>query len=180
MRVLCCWTDLRPDTQAALEHHSAAQGHELELVDCRRGDTRYHEQLERYWQAGADWVNVEHDLVIDERVLPAFEACAEPWCVFVYELACGYTPGALGCVRFRAELMAALPDAMRLAGLADTSGVVAKAWYRTDVRLDLYLRHAGYRPHVHGRIQHLNPVSKLADPDRAYLEFLEKQLPVHA
>lgn len=175
MRVLCCYANndgrsLRAETRAAIESFCP----DAEFVDCTRSQTLYHETLERYWQAGSDWMNVEHDIVIDDCVPDTFQKCREPWCVFMYELACGFTPGALGCVRFRSQLMAELPDAMRDAGRADTSGVVAGAWYRTDVRLDRILRDRGYLPHIHGRVQHLNEKQKLADPEAAYRETLER------
>lgn len=172
MRILCCWTAIRPETKAALEAH----GHRYErtYVDCSASETRYHEELQRYWDTGEDWVNVEHDIVIDDWVLPAFEACPEPWCVAIYELAGGFVPGVLGCVRFRAQLMAALPDAMRQAGASDNTGVPERAWWRTDVRLDRILRDEGYLPHIHGRVEHLNEKQKLVDPDSDYRQTLER------
>jgi len=171
MRALCCWTDLRPDTEGAVRF---LWPDTHEFVDCRSHETRYHETLERYWQAGADFVNVEHDVVPDERVRDAFEECEEPWCVFVYELAVGFLPDVLGCVRFRTALMQAEPDAMVEAGKADQSGVTARAWYRTDVRLSQLLRRREYSPHLHGRVPHLNEKQKLSDPDAAYRLSLHK------
>ena len=180
MRVLCCHAiaddgrRLRPETREALEQHATSRGHDVEIVDCTGKQTLYHETLEQYWAEQQDWVNVEHDVVIHEEVLHTFDRCPWPWCAYLTELSCGYTAGALGCVRFRTLVMQAEPNAMTEAGKADQSGVVAKAWYRTDVRLDLHLRHAGYLPHIHGRVEHLNDKQKLAEPDRDYIGTLER------
>lgn len=178
MRVLCCHAraddrpGLYPETLQALEAFTV--GHTVELVDCTGNQTRYHETLERYWADQNDWVNVEHDIVLGPDTIASLEACPWPWCCYVAELACGYTPGALGCVRFSHDLMTRMPSAMVDAGKPDTSGVVAKAWHRTDVRLDQILRRAGYVPHIHGRVTHLNPKQKLADPTAGYIDCLER------
>lgn len=182
-RVVCCHATTddshihRPETRAALE---TLWPDRHELVNVTGTTTRYHETLERYWSSQAPFIVIEQDVVPTEHVRDAFDSCAEPWCVFVGELSVGYTPGWLGCARFSGDLLRAEPDAMTEAGRADTSGPPARVWWRIDVRLDRILRDRGYRPHVHGRVQHLNTVSTLADPEGAYLEFLERHaLPFH-
>lgn len=173
MKIAVGWTELHPDTRTALEAHAELQGHELDIRDCRSRITGYHELLEHHWRAGADFTVIEHDIVINETVMPGFEACPHVWCVHLYELASGFVPGVLGCVRFRSELLLAEADAMTLAGESDSSGVVARAWYRIDVRLDKILRDRDYRPHIHpGRVEHRNERQKLADPDSAYEDAL--------
>jgi hypothetical protein len=86
-------------------------------VDVSAGPDAYWGALGEWWARGEDFAIVEHDVVIRPDVVEAFDACPEPWCVF------GYTPicheacleawaNMFGCTRFRAELMAELPDAV--------------------------------------------------------------------
>lgn len=157
MNVLCAHTNLRDETREAV---TRLWPH-VELVDVTHSTTGYHEALDERWQAGCDLVNIEHDIVPHDGVPAAFADCPEPWCVFLYELAVGFIP-ALGCARFRAELLAAEPDAIQSAGETDNTGVPANAWWRIDVRLDRHLRDRGYTPHIHEPpVVHLNERQKL-------------------
>lgn len=159
MRVLCAWTQLRPETRAALDEH--ARDHEVIYEDCRGREEAYFEAIERLWNAGASFVTVEHDIVIHDQVFQGFQECQEPWCGHAYDLAVGLRP-ALGCTRFRAELLAAMPDAMAETKLEATSGVPPMAWYRIDVRLEQILQKAGYRQHVHEPpVVHLNETNRM-------------------
>lgn len=167
MNVLCAYTNLRDETREAVTRlwpHA-------ELVDVTHSQTAYHDALDERWQAGVDLVNIEHDIVPRTDVREAFEACRELWCCFSYELAVGYVglaggpPSALGCTRFRAELLEAEPDAIAEAGRSDNTGVPVQAWWRIDARLNLLLHERGYRPHTHlPPVVHLNEKSKLARP----------------
>ena len=167
MIVLCAHTDLRPETQEAV---SRLWPH-AEFVPVGHSNTAYHEALDERWQAGVDLVVIEHDIVPHDYVAEAFEACPKPWCQFSYELAVGWVgvgdgaQSALGCVRFRHQLLEAEPDAIEAAGRTDNTGVPENAWYRIDARLNLVLHERGYRPHTHlPPVTHLNPKQKLAHP----------------
>jgi hypothetical protein len=81
-----------------------------------------------YWRAmcdiwaeslrtGNDVAIIEHDVVCHAEVVPQFTFCPEPWCSFAYDnmchVACRETwANQLGCTRFRAELIAACPEAL--------------------------------------------------------------------
>ena len=160
--VACAWTDLRPATREAIELN--ANGREVLFRDCRGRTDAYWEFLDELWQAGCDFTVIEHDIVIHSAVLDGFDRCPEPWCAHLYELAVGYRP-ALGCTRFRHQLLEAEPDALVEAAKGDNSQVPGRAWWRIDVRLDQVLRDRGYLPHIHQpNVGHLNPVQKLAHP----------------
>lgn len=165
MITLCAHTNLRPETREAVARLWPA----AEFVDVTGSETAYHEALDERWQAGVDLIVIEHDIVPHDQVAAEFAECPEPWCQFSYELAVGWVgqplgpPSALGCVRFRASLLEAEPDAIEAAGQTDNTGVPRNAWYRIDCRLNLVLHERGYRPHTHlPPVAHLNPVQRLA------------------
>lgn len=155
MKVVCPHTELlHPLTVGAL----AIWAPHAEFVELGRRTDAYWELLDGLWAAGDAFVVVEHDIEIHDQVLPEFEACPEPWCVFPYR-----GPGevildqSLGCTRFSAELLE------REAGLfrstADFSdGLSPKDWRRIDSILLGFLRQAGYVPHIHGpNVTHHHP-----------------------
>lgn len=113
------------------------QGYRAELVPMI-GVEAYYELVAELWKAGEDFVIVEHDVELlgghvttargIESVtgeLAAFRACPGSWCAHSYEVFAGDVaeayggPFALGCTRFRAELLARHPDAVELAGELD-------------------------------------------------------------
>ena len=86
-------------------------------VDVRGGLNTYHAALAEMWAKGEDFAVIEHDVVIHDTVVEQFENCPEPWCVFGYDNMCHEAcreawANMLGCTRFRAELIAACPDAL--------------------------------------------------------------------
>jgi len=82
----------------------------------------YFELIRLLWAAGRDFVIVEHDVEIPPGALAGFVVCPSPWCAHSYEVYAGDVatayggPYALGLARFRAELMAAHPEAVEEAG----------------------------------------------------------------
>lgn len=166
MRIVVGYTHLPAEVEDALGRYAA--GCDIDRRDCSSSVEAYHELLASAWQRGDDFIVCEHDIVIDERTLPEFEACEEPWCGFGYELAVGYRV-ALGLTRFRGELVRAVPDLFDLVQLETSSGVPPKAWYRLDVRLDQVLRERGYTPHLHmPPVAHLNGRQRLESPVPVY------------
>jgi hypothetical protein len=102
VRVLCCYTELHPDTRAAL----AALAPHAELVDVSGGDYAYWRAFTERWTGDDDLLNVEQDIEIHDTVIPQLEACGEPWCTFAYRLwrPDAWCYNALGCTRFSAAL----------------------------------------------------------------------------
>lgn len=162
MNIVCGYSNLRPEVREALDRYAA--GIHVEYRDCSISNESYHDLLDEFWQIAVDLMVVEHDVVIDERVVPAFLECPEPWCGFGYDVAVGYGV-YLGCTRFRGSVLEAVPDMFELVQDERQSGVPAKAWYRIDVRIDQVLRQRGYTPHLHmPPVRHLNEHNRLADP----------------
>lgn len=155
LRVLCCYTDLRPGTRAALAVHAPA----AELVDVSGDPFAYSAQLTSRWDGTAALVVVEHDIVIHDAVMPAFAACPEPWCLYPYWLRPGgpWLAHGLGCARFTAAVQRLVPAAELLAPRSAGCEVCAWAgspvrpgcWRHVDACVAWALDAAGVRPHVH-------------------------------
>lgn len=149
MRIICPFVrgdengverGLHPLTERALAQY--APDAEMHYLGTRHD--AYRELLEEVWRDGEAFVIVEHDVEIAEGVIPDFEACPEPWCARPYVVGSdpnGFIEASLGCTRFSAELIAAVPDAI--------SGLPVRDWRRIDCELSPRLRQAGYAPHVH-------------------------------
>jgi hypothetical protein len=110
-------------------------------VELKPHHEAYYWFLGQMWEAGKSFLLVEQDIEVHASV-PKVVYCPEPWCVF------GYTQGGdqffyhcLGCVRFSAKLIGALPNAI--------SDLPVRHWRRLDAELIPYLLRAGYTPHIH-------------------------------
>jgi hypothetical protein len=108
MIVLCCPVKLWPLTRASLAIHAPdALIIPIDAEDITQPWTTY----ASYWGAD-DLVVIEQDVIIHEDVLPQFEACPEPWCLFParhYATGGGWMLNGIMCNRFRREFMAAVP-----------------------------------------------------------------------
>lgn len=86
------------------------------------GDTHAYWRLMRdAWstclETGDDLLVIEHDVVFRPDVLEQFDDCPQPWCLFGYLNMCHPEcreawANALGCTRFRNEVIQACPDAV--------------------------------------------------------------------
>jgi hypothetical protein len=125
-----------------------------------------------YWGALRAWwtkafktktavATFEHDVVLRPDVVEAFEDCPEPWCVFPYDDVCqngtSWAPrmedwrNQLGCTRFRAELVAAVPDALDGVPIANSGVPIAIGWdwHSASDGLGNALRAKKYTHHWH-------------------------------
>lgn len=120
------------------------------------GPDDYYELFRTLWSVGKDFINIEHDIVIHEKVISEFDECPFTWCVFPYEHTGNIQTESLGCVRFSAELMEAVPGALEEVKRMDSTvagsifeGVPATNWRLLDSFLRTVLMGYGYTPHVH-------------------------------
>jgi hypothetical protein len=86
-------------------------------VDVSSSDLAYYGALYDMWLRGETFAILEHDVVCRPDVIEQFEECPEPWCAFGYADIChprcmDAWANALGCVRFRKELVSEVPDAL--------------------------------------------------------------------
>lgn len=150
LKVVCAYTKIHPRTEAALLRHAP----QAERVSVAESDTAYCALLTRLWEQGKTFLLVEHDIAIHAKVIPITRRCAEPWCAWPYLGAGFWDEGdallynSLGCTKFSAELMAAEPDLMAVAGAMD-GGLFAGDWRRMDVSILATLISRGYQPHTH-------------------------------
>ena len=161
MRILCAYVPdgLRPETEVALKEHAPGltDWHAVSPQD----PLAYPRLVAHYWRTGKDFAVVEQDIVVRADVIDAFLNCPEPWCAYPYAWTTNVGV-ALGCNRFRSELLSKYP------GAAD--GAHHVGWWQFDV---VFLRRIlagehGLQPHVHlPPVEHLNEAKKLlpdADP----------------
>lgn len=142
------------ETAAALD----ASGFHWERADVSGSDTSYTRLLACLWAAGEPFCVVEHDIVPHPGALAKLAACPQPWCAYPYAYMGGMHAG-LGCTRFSAALLAAVPDAVERTWAESTDVHPAGFWCALDDRLARVLRRAGFTQHVHfPAVRHLNPV----------------------
>lgn len=152
MIVLCCPTVYWPLARQALNYHAP----DAVIVDLLESDFRgYWREIKKYYGKD-DLVTVEHDVVINESVIPEFEACPELWCLFpVRHPGCGpdgWMDSGLCCTRFRKELADVLPVSLIEAqggSCHRCEGVDPSCWVHVDGRFNDAGRSKGVRPHVH-------------------------------
>lgn len=114
------------------------QGYRAEVVPMRHVEA-YFDLVSEVWEDGETFAIVEQDVELvggfvkssynDTDLaggeLRLFDACPQRWCAHSYEVFAGDVatayggPFALGCTRFRAELLAERPDVPGLAGELD-------------------------------------------------------------
>lgn len=117
-------------------------------VDVSQSDFAYYAALASWWDRGETFMVLEHDVICRPDVVAELDACPEPWCLYGYEEICH--PGcmeawrnALGCTRYRKELIAAVPDALMSIPPDNWD------WHNVCDGLGDNLRAAGYTHHWH-------------------------------
>lgn len=122
----------------------------------------YFDLLKKLWADRVDFAIVEHDVEVFSGVLDRFAECDHLWCSHSYEVYAGDVATAyggawaLGCTRFRAELMERFPDAVERAGEMNIHAVHPPRSYQVmDSTLTHWLK-GPYRVNVH---QHLPNVT---------------------
>ena len=151
MNVVCCPVTLWPATGFALAWHAP----DAHIVPIDAGDiTQPWATYASYW--GKDDLGViEQDVIIHEDVLPQFEACPEPWCLFParhYAAGGGWMTTGIMCNRFRKEFMQAVPvEAVEaVAGSCNRcGGREPKCWAHLDGKTREAGEAAGFKIHVH-------------------------------
>lgn len=162
MRVICPFTSLHPDTERSLRDLAP----ETEWWDVSGSVFAYSQLLENLWKDLEDVLIVEHDIELTEQALTEHRECDYPWSVAPFRGPSAYgweeaplLTMSLGCTRFSADLMRAMPDAVAQANAINDAGTVCPPgdWHRLDCRLWTVLRGHGDRPrspHVHAEVPH--------------------------
>ena len=151
MLVVCPYTEIRDETRAALDQ----SGYEWEPRFVGGSDTDYFDLLSELWRAGADFVIVEHDVVIAPSTLDIFDACPSEWCGSGYPYMRMAAYVGLGCVRFRGELTRALPDLMDRVATLDYANHGHRHYCTLDAQIQNTLHSAGRFVCEHPPVEHL-------------------------
>lgn len=151
MITLCCPVTLWDATRDSLREHAP----DALIIPIPAGD------IERPWRDYAarwgrdDLLIVEQDVILHEDVIPQFEACPEPWCLFParhHAQGGGFMETGIMCNRFRKEFQEAVPvSAIEAIGgsCSRCGGVNPKCWAHLDGRTREAGEAAGFRIHVH-------------------------------
>src|ERR1035437_459529 len=105
------------------------------------------------WWGGDDLTVIEHDVQATPEVFAELATCPEPWCYFKYsnhspENAAAWHWATLGCTRFRKELMAKVPNALKKMEWR------YRDWHYVSTALGMALRERLFEPHMHGVVDH--------------------------
>lgn len=142
---------LAGETVVALAAHARDGLDRIRFVELT-DDEAYWRLLHELWAEQRDVVLVEQDIVIHEGVLDGFDRCTNPWCThgYRYEIYAGFSDyhGA-GCVRWRAELMAAHPDLLDVVATRFGPRHPAKHWCSLDAFTQLELQARGVQQCKH-------------------------------
>jgi hypothetical protein len=149
MRVICPYvTAGEPGIERGLhplcEQALAKFAPDAELLYLGTTPTAYYDLLGELWAAGQSFLLVEHDIELRAGLVEELETCPEPWCAAPYVVGSsrdGFIESSLGCTRFTAEIMRAVPDLI--------SSLPVRDWRRLDCEISPRLRTAGFEPHVH-------------------------------
>jgi hypothetical protein len=148
VRVLCCYTDLRPETKAALPPGT-------ELAWTGADDFAYWREITARWDGTDALVIVEHDIEIHEQVIGQFAACPAPWCTFPYFYGPDRDPSrvmyqALGCAKFSAQCQRDFPAGQIAASVSARDGTPPRPpWHSCDTYICRALLHAGIATCLH-------------------------------
>ena len=143
LRVLACYNGdaLHPRTYRALVKYVPIGT--LELVNVNGNVSNYWHAFRARWQGAFDLMTVEQDNVITAEVIPSFESCEEPWCVYEYDGPPHLEPddrilkASLGCTRFSRELQRDVP-------ITEISVEDYFTWHLIDFRVAVVLKNKGY------------------------------------
>jgi hypothetical protein len=153
MIVLCCPVAGRlwPATAASLAAHAP----DTLIIPIPAGDISrpWSDYAERWGED--DLVVIEQDVIIHADVLPGFERCPEPWCLYParhYAQGGGWMLDGIMCNRFRVEFMRAVPVEAVEAVYGSCSrcrGRNPKCFAHLDGRTREAGEAAGFKIHVH-------------------------------
>lgn len=155
-KVLVCFVDLYPQTLADVQRNAP----DAVFVNTSGTEITYWQKLGEFWDKGDDLVILEQDIQLADGCLESFEECPQDWCLYGYPLGSKrleiFEKG-LGLTRFRKRAQAALPYHITH-NRADWPGGVP--WGNLDMRFYHPLWGRGFRPHVHGVVEHYHDYTR--------------------
>lgn len=141
MRVFCPFTQVEPETAAALKRYDVV------FADCSRDEWAYADYFQDRWAEGSRFVNVEHDVVPHAGAIEEIWACPHDWCWFSYP---NYADDpTFGLTKFSAGMIAQLPDLWERYPERARAQNLMVAWSGMDLYFAAYAQRAGFVAHQH-------------------------------
>jgi hypothetical protein len=140
--------DVRPEVTGALTLP-------FEPADVSSDDEAYWRLLAELWAHARDVAIVEHDVVVNPGTLQSFEDCPSVWCSAPYPYYGHSAYAGLGCTRFRASIMLAIPEAIEVIGEQVSGSHPRRHWCPLDSLLQRYLTGRGQSICLHDPVAHL-------------------------
>lgn len=167
MRVIVAYTEVAPGVLEALD----STGWPYELADVSEADDSYWSLLAGLWAGGETFVIVEHDVIVRPDTMAELAACGSVWCGHKTPYIHGDYAG-MGCSKFGADMLRAVPDALDQVAVMTDSAHAAKHWCRVDAWLQSHvLPRAGFSQHLHEpSLGHYRPYSGPAKPSHGCIE----------
>lgn len=152
MNIYVPWVGTWPKDvlQAIDEGEYAGPVTELELDDD--DPTDYWTALANLWYAKESFIIVEHDIVVADDTLKKLADCPRRWCGARYPYL-NHPYWGLGCMKFGAELMEKLPQAMNQVGNMKTRRHPQRHWCAIDARLQNVLTSNDVELCKHGAVR---------------------------
>lgn len=111
------------------------------------------ELYKSFWGNDDDLMVVEHDIILHEDVIPQFEACPQPWCLFPfrYRPDTDFLRSSTGCARYRREFREKVTPEMieAVPGSCNRCDGRTGCWAHMDGRIHHAGEEAGFTIHVH-------------------------------
>lgn len=152
MKIICCYTNLTPETKAALPS-------ETRYFDVSHAPDDYFNAFSTIWNQSERFINIEHDIVVPVEQLQELWDCTQPWCTVPYpnvEDTGQLIHGALGVAKFHESLMKYFPsfirDTEKDKGFRNFFGEAVYAprhWRILDVKIVLQMHKRGFTYHEH-------------------------------
>lgn len=153
MNIICCPVRLYRATEVALRLHAPQA--RIKFIDADNIEEPW-TTYRQYWEkAEDDLLIIEQDIVIHEDVIPSFEECPEPWCLFPfphYSRDGALMDSGIGCNRFRREFMekvTAEDVESQYASCNRCGGSNPRCWAHLDGRTNDAGHAKGFGIHVH-------------------------------
>lgn len=126
-----------------------------DFIDVSYDDEAYFHLFEGLWRAQQDFCIIEQDIIIDPQTLLMFRVCGNSWCASPYRYLNMMYAG-LGCMRFRKELMVAVPGLPDLiAARSNPPMHPPRHWCTIDAYMQSSLFARGFGICRHAEVTHL-------------------------
>ncbi|MBU6427631.1 MAG: hypothetical protein KGR26_01345 [Cyanobacteria bacterium REEB65] len=155
------FTQIKPGVREALE----ATGWRWREAFVGVDDEAYWGLMSHLWERRQPFIIVEHDVIVRPDTFDELSECSEsPWCAFPIPYLQGQYAG-MGCVRFGAEIMNAVPDALKKVAEMKNDRHEPKHWCTVDGFLRVVLHNARMTQHEHlPALGHWRPYGKTPQP----------------